>query len=666
MEPIGELFVEENEPARLIVSVNAGDADAGANGRVSIALLPAPEHAGLFRLSSSITSSTSLSSSSSSGVGGSKEAHLLAASTGGGNQQRPQVQPQTQVHLWTTRALDREAAPAHVLTLRLTDHGTPARTTDVSFVVRCGANFMVVICTGQSSTHLTYKYIRHVYVCRVLDVNDNPPEVVEPRAGHESTITLHLHGTGAASKVAGETIGGVRARDADSGVNAELRYAIEPACRILDRSERSSDARTLSGGRPVKRDVQSSEAEREKGAAMSERALSLVRVEVATGKLYLARPLEAADAGAHRLCVRISDGGHPPLETLTELLLVIRNGSDHTAESFGALDATALGASRRNAQSSDVGGKMAEVGHRMADAVDRVVWKEDAAGDGGRSGSAMGRSGGELDWTHLRPAVLWIACTLMLATLVLLCALVAAIAYRRSKDKERMSPLSLRIPHEFAVSPSAHNRNHHRFYSNSNSNPNLNSNGIKAAIGAQSSSHRQLVRGGSHSQSHSNQNINHCQVDCYESRSPARSISRAVRPARLSSTARPPVSASAAECSQRIGISTPRSPYLCVEPMTPSRKQSTNSCLSEVTTREPLFIGLNSRNEHAIVYRMDSNEHSIICRVNSNERSIVSRLNSGNLQRMDSAECEETFSRLRRHMSLTPDIYSACLQYENC
>ena len=137
MEPIGELFVEENEPARLLVSVNASDADAGANGRVSIALLPAPEHAGLFRLSSAAASSTSLSSSSSSssGVGGSKEAQLLAARAGD-VKQRPQAQ-QTQMHLWTTRALDREAAPAHVLTLRLTDHGTPARTTDVSFVVRC-------------------------------------------------------------------------------------------------------------------------------------------------------------------------------------------------------------------------------------------------------------------------------------------------------------------------------------------------------------------------------------------------------------------------------------------------------------------------------------------------------------------------------------------------
>ena len=497
-------------------------------------------------------------------------------------------------------------------------------------------------------------------MCRVLDVNDNPPEVVEPRAGHESTITLHLHGAGAASKVAGETIGGVRARDADSGVNAELRYAIEPVCRIL---ERSSDPRALSGGRAVKRDTQSAERERDKGAAMSERALSLVRVEVATGKLYLARPLEATDAGAHRLCVRISDGGRPQLETLTELLLVIRNGSTPTAESFGALDGTAIGATRRNAQASDasgvsgVGGKVAEVGHRMAAAVDRVVWKEEATGDGG--GSAVG-SGGELDWRHVRPTVLWLACTLMLATLVLLCALVTAIAYRRSKDRERMS---LRIPHEFAVSQSAHNHNHHRFHSNSNQNPNpnSNSNGTKAALGARSSSHRQLVRRDSHS--NINQNVNPCQVDCYESRSPARSVSRAVRPARLSSTARLPVSASAVECSQR----TPRSPYLCVEPRTPLRKQSTNSCVSEVTTREPSLAGveLNSRNEHAIVYRVDSNEHSIICRVNSNERSIVSRLNSGNLQRMDSAECEETFSHLRRHMSLTPDLYSACLNYEH-
>ena len=290
-------------------------------------------------------------------------------------------------------------------------------------------------------------------MCIGREVNDNTPEVVEPRADHESSITLHLHGTGTASKVAGEMIGSVRPRDADSGINVELRYAIEPACRILERSERSSDARALSGGRAVKRDAQSSEAEREKGAAMSERALSLVHVEVATGKLYLARPLEAADAGAHRLCVSISDGGRPPLETLTELLLVIRNWSARTAEPFGALDATALGASRRNAQASGVGGKMAEVGHHMEDAMNRVVWKEDAAGDGDGSGSAVGGSGGKHNWTHLRPAVLCLACTLMLSTLVLLCALVAAIAYRRSKDRERMSPLLLCISHEFAAQP---------------------------------------------------------------------------------------------------------------------------------------------------------------------------------------------------------------------
>ena len=413
---------------------------------------------------------------------------------------------------------------------------------------------------------------------------------------------------------------------------------------------------------------------------MSERALSLVRVEVVTGKLYLARPLEASDAGAHRLCVRVSDGGRPPLETLTELLLVIRNESARPAESFGTLDTSAPGASRRNAQASGasgasgvsgLGSRAAEVGQRLASAVDRVVWKEDASGDGGGSGNAVAvGSGGEVDWAHVRPAVLWLACTLMLATLVLLCALVAAIAYRRSKDRERMSPLSLRIPHEFAVSPSVRTRNHHRFHSNSNPDPilspNLNSNGTKPAIGDHSSSHRQVMRGGSRSHlqphSHSNQNINHCQVDCYESRSPARSISRALRPAQLSSTARQPVSM---ECSQRAGISTPRSPYLCVEPMPPSRKQSTNSCVSEVATREPSLVGvnLNTHNEHAIVYRLDSNEHSIICQVNSNERSIVSRLNSGNMQRMDSAECEETISRLRRHMSLTPDLYCACLQY---
>lgn len=132
VEPIGELLVEENAPARLLVTVNASDPDAGPNGRVSISLLSAPDHSGLFRLSSS---STSLAASSY------KEPNppvvVMAVATAGGPR-RPHAQPhtQTQVHLWTTRPLDREAAPAHVLTLRLTDHGTPARTTDVSFVIR--------------------------------------------------------------------------------------------------------------------------------------------------------------------------------------------------------------------------------------------------------------------------------------------------------------------------------------------------------------------------------------------------------------------------------------------------------------------------------------------------------------------------------------------------
>lgn len=131
VEPIGELLVEENAPARLLVTVNASDPDAGPNGRVSISLHSEPDHSGLFRLSSS---STSLVASSY------KEPNplvvVMAATAGGPRRPHAQPQTQTQVHLWTTRALDREAAPAHVLTLRLTDHGTPARTTDVSFVVR--------------------------------------------------------------------------------------------------------------------------------------------------------------------------------------------------------------------------------------------------------------------------------------------------------------------------------------------------------------------------------------------------------------------------------------------------------------------------------------------------------------------------------------------------
>lgn len=144
MEPIGDLRVEENAPAQLLVSVNASDPDAGANGRVSVSLLSAPDHSGLFRLSSSSTSSTSLASDSASA---SSPARVPAAVADGHRRpSQPQAQT-TQVHLWSTRALDREAAAAHVLTLRLVDHGTPARTTDVSFVVRCSLVQMLVNCT---------------------------------------------------------------------------------------------------------------------------------------------------------------------------------------------------------------------------------------------------------------------------------------------------------------------------------------------------------------------------------------------------------------------------------------------------------------------------------------------------------------------------------------
>lgn len=488
-------------------------------------------------------------------------------------------------------------------------------------------------------------------------MNDNAPEVLEPRAGHESTITLHLRGAGVASKVAGETIGSVRARDADAGANAELRYAIEPACRIPDRAIGANDQRVAkraapeadtaqvlrSGGTSSNNQMPIAIQSAENSGAMSERALSLVRVEVVTGKLFLARPLEASDAGAHRLCVRVADGGRPPMETLTELLLVIRNAS--------GLDRDASDAFRTQGTASGIGGGAVAIGHRVAAAADRVVWRDDASGaasGAAGAGAAAAGSGGELDWTHVRPAVLWLASTLMLASFVLLCALVAAIAYRRSKERDRMSPLSLRIPDEFAVSTS----NLNRFHSNNSSHSNAHH---KRAIGCNSGSRAQQLMRDSHS------NANHCVADCsYESRSPARSVGRTARTARLCNTSARPPPAAAVEGSQR-------SPYLCVERQGPSRKESTNSfsCVSEVNTREPSLVGVGGggglsgvgRNEHSVVYRMDSNEHSIVYRVNSSDqRSFVSRMNSGELERMNSTEREETFSRLRRHMSLVPVI----------
>ncbi|NWH73016.1 PCDG9 protein, partial [Piaya cayana] len=156
----------------------------------------------------------------------------------------------------TSRDLDREEVSEYNVTVRATDGGSPPRWS--SAVLRL----------------------------RVLDVNDNAPVFSEAR--YSARVREN--------NAAGALLLRVRARDADWGANARVRY------------------RLCEG--------------RVRGAALS----SYVSLEAETGALYALRSFDYEEVREVGLWVRAEDGGSPPLSSNASVRLEIADENDNAPQ----------------------------------------------------------------------------------------------------------------------------------------------------------------------------------------------------------------------------------------------------------------------------------------------------------------------------------------------
>ncbi|NWH73654.1 PCDG9 protein, partial [Piaya cayana] len=159
-------------------------------------------------------------------------------------------------NVMTLRDLDREEVSEYNVTVRATDGGSPPRWS--SAVLRL----------------------------RVLDVNDNAPVFSEAR--YSARVREN--------NAAGALLLRVRARDADWGANARVRY------------------RLCEG--------------RVRGAALS----SYVSLEAETGALYALRSFDYEEVREVGLWVRAEDGGSPPLSSNASVRLEIADENDNAPQ----------------------------------------------------------------------------------------------------------------------------------------------------------------------------------------------------------------------------------------------------------------------------------------------------------------------------------------------
>ncbi|XP_064017515.1 protocadherin gamma-A10-like isoform X12 [Pogoniulus pusillus] len=193
----------------------------------------------------------------------------------------------------TTRQLDREEAAEYNVTVRAADGGSPSL---------------------WSSTVLTL---------RVLDVNDNAPVF------SEASYSARL----AENNAAGALVLTVRARDADWGQNARVRYRL---------------------GEGRVRDVPLS---------------SYVSVQAETGALYALRSFDYEEVREVGLWVVAEDGGSPALSSNVSVRIVIVDENDNAPQVLYPAPAPVSGAGVRGWSGVELAARSAEPGSLVAKVV---------------------------------------------------------------------------------------------------------------------------------------------------------------------------------------------------------------------------------------------------------------------------------------------------------
>lgn len=318
---------EAAPPESLVALVSASDADAGANGQVRVALLPAPQQP--FTLQRAYEASYALLTSGpldrervaeynltlvaeDLGSPPAKTVRRLTVRLADENDNPPSfARPRAEVvlpennppgaYLAALHASDPDQGPNGQVTYRLLDSQVmdASISTYVSVDPATGALYAVrtfnyeilkqlevnVQATDGGSPPLSSTALVKV---RVVDQNDNAPVITHPAV---TNCSLDI---GVSSKASRDSlVMHIKARDSDEGVNSELSFA------LLDQPQQQ-------------------QPQQQPGV------LDLFHINQKTGEIFLARSLSEEHLGqVYHTLLTVTDGGRPPLSTTATVTFLV-------------------------------------------------------------------------------------------------------------------------------------------------------------------------------------------------------------------------------------------------------------------------------------------------------------------------------------------------------